>query len=82
MKIQSNPIADDERGLTVAEAAEFLGLSVSYLNKLRTFGGGPVYAKIGSRVRYTRKGLRAFRDRRVVHSTSEYEREDADARAS
>jgi predicted DNA-binding transcriptional regulator AlpA len=35
--------------LSVSGAAEYVGVSVSYLNKLRSTGGGPVYAKIGSR---------------------------------
>jgi predicted DNA-binding transcriptional regulator AlpA len=33
-------------------AATYLGLSVSTLNKLRVFGGGPVYLKLGRRVAY------------------------------
>lgn len=38
--------------LNVAEAAKRLGLSVSTLNKLRVFGGGPVFLKLGRRVAY------------------------------
>ena len=30
-------------------AAAYLSVSVSYLNKLRVVGGGPVYSKIGAR---------------------------------
>jgi hypothetical protein len=30
-------------------AAAYLNVSVSYLNKLRVIGGGPVYSKVGSR---------------------------------
>jgi excisionase family DNA binding protein len=37
------------RLLTVSEAAQRLGVSVSYLNKLRGSGGGPAFMKLGSR---------------------------------
>jgi predicted DNA-binding transcriptional regulator AlpA len=38
--------------LNVSEAAQFLGLSVSTLNKLRLSGNGPPYMKFGHRVLY------------------------------
>jgi excisionase family DNA binding protein len=38
--------------LSVREAAQYLGLSVSTLNKLRVFGGGPTFLKLGRRVAY------------------------------
>jgi predicted DNA-binding transcriptional regulator AlpA len=37
------------RLLNVAEAAQRLGVSVSYLNKLRLTGGGPHFIKLGAR---------------------------------
>jgi hypothetical protein len=43
--------------LSTIEAAQYLGLSISYLNKLRSIGGGPRYAKVGRRVIYPRIGL-------------------------
>ena len=36
--------------LSVREAAQYLGLSASTLNKLRVFGGGPTFLKLGRRV--------------------------------
>jgi predicted DNA-binding transcriptional regulator AlpA len=33
-------------------AAQYLGLSTSYLNRLRVDGGSPPYAKLGRRVVY------------------------------
>ena len=42
----------DSTRLTVEAAATHIGLSVSTLNKLRVFGGGPVFLKIGRRVVY------------------------------
>lgn len=36
----------------VEDAAEYIGLSVSFLNKARVTGKGPVYLKLGSKVIY------------------------------
>lgn len=38
--------------MPVQAAAAHLGLSASTLNKLRVFGGGPVFLKLGRRVVY------------------------------
>ena len=40
------------RKLPVPEAARFLGLSKSWLDKKRLNGGGPEYLKLGRRVVY------------------------------
>jgi excisionase family DNA binding protein len=45
------------RKLSVQEAARFLGLSVSTLNKLRLSGNGPPYMKFGRRVLYDLRDL-------------------------
>ncbi len=42
------------------EAADFLGVSVSWLNKSRMKGDGPVYMKIGGAVRYALPDLEAW----------------------
>lgn len=42
----------DRRMLRVTEAAAYLALSVSFLNKLRCSGGGPVFRKVGRAVLY------------------------------
>lgn len=55
----------------VDPAAGYLGVSASYLNKLRVSGGGPRFAKLGSRVRYRRVDLDAWLESRLVTSTSE-----------
>jgi len=51
-------------GFSTTEAAAYLGLSESYLRKLRRnvdgYGSGPVYIKIGTRCIYTRANLRAW----------------------
>lgn len=60
-----------KENLSTDEAADYLGLSSSYLNKLRCLGGGPRYAKIGRRVLYPLADLnRWLRDQSRV-STSD-----------
>ena len=43
--------------LSTVEAAGRLGVSSSYLNKLRVTGGGPPFLKIGARVAYDQADL-------------------------
>lgn len=57
--------------LSVIEAAEALGISQSYLNKLRCTGGGPRYAKVGRRVIYSNDELDAWLASRRRRSTSD-----------
>jgi predicted DNA-binding transcriptional regulator AlpA len=58
--------------LPVEQAAIYTGLSVSTLNKLRVFGGGPEYLKLGRRVLYERAALLSWMETRRRRSTSEY----------
>ena len=52
---------DFPKYLNVNEAADRLGVSVSYLNKLRlTDGGGPLFVKMGARVCYDPADLAAW----------------------
>lgn len=46
--------------LTTESAAQYLGLSVSWLNKSRRKGNGPVYLKLGGAVRYLPADLDAW----------------------
>ena len=43
--------------LNVVEASDYTGLSKSSLDKLRVYGGGPPYIKVGARVIYDRLDL-------------------------
>ncbi len=52
-------------------AAAYLGVSPSHLCKLRCYGGGPRYAKIGRRVNYAIPDLDTWREKLVVVSTSD-----------
>ena len=53
------------RKLSVQEAACFLGLSVSTLNKMRLNGSGPRYLKLGRRVLYVIRDLEKWVAERV-----------------
>ena len=57
--------------LNVDEAAAYVGLSASTLNKLRVFGGGPVFLKLGRRVAYDVSDLDAWLSERRRRSTSD-----------
>lgn len=53
--------------LRVRKAAEYVGLSKSLLDKLRCYGGGPIYAKLGTAVVYNTVDLDAWiAERRLV----------------
>lgn len=58
--------------LTTPQAARYLGLAVSTLNKWRCFGDGPKFLKLGRAVRYRQEDLDAFLMARQLGSTAEY----------
>ena len=60
-----------QRFLTSLEAARFLGISRSTLEKHRQFGTGPVYRKIGGRVLYRAADLERWADQGIRTSTVE-----------
>jgi predicted DNA-binding transcriptional regulator AlpA len=55
----------------VKQAAEYLGLSTSFLNKRRVCGGGPLYIKLGKRIVYDTEDLEAWAVQRKIGSTSQ-----------
>ena len=57
--------------LAVHEAAAYIGISASTLNKLRVFGGGPVFLKLGRRVAYDVADLDRWLDGKRRRSTSD-----------
>lgn len=59
--------------LYTEQAAAYLGLGVSSLEKMRCYGGGPKFVKMGKRVTYRLQDLEAYQSERVKASTSEYE---------
>jgi predicted DNA-binding transcriptional regulator AlpA len=57
--------------LDAKAAANFLALSPSTLAKLRIYGGGPRYLKLGRRVAYSREDLDAWLNQNRRSNTSE-----------
>jgi hypothetical protein len=56
---------------TPREAAAYLHSSESTLAKLRVYGGGPAFCRIGRAIRYRQADLDDFMSRTRVRSTSE-----------
>jgi len=55
--------------LKVQDAANYLGLSKSLLDKMRMEGRGPRYLKVGNRVFYRANDLAAYLEAAVVETT-------------
>ncbi len=66
-------MADSNKKMRSPEAASYLRMAESTLAKLRCYGGGPRFAKVGPRlVIYDRADLDAYLADRMCRSTSEY----------
>jgi predicted DNA-binding transcriptional regulator AlpA len=63
--------ADPRRKLATPEAAAYVGLGKSTLDKLRLTGGGPKFITLGRRVVYDVADLDAWAESRKRTSTSE-----------
>jgi predicted DNA-binding transcriptional regulator AlpA len=61
----------EHRRLRTADAGTYCGLSASTLNKLRVFGGGPKYLKLGRTVVYDVTDLDAWLATKRRASTSD-----------
>jgi predicted DNA-binding transcriptional regulator AlpA len=59
------------RKLSTLEAAALLGVSKAFLDKLRIYGGGPVFLKIGRRVLYDPRDVEAWASARRRTNTSD-----------
>ena len=55
--------------LTTRQAAHYLGLSMTTLNKWRCYGFGPKYLKLGRAVRYRQEELDRYLESRLYRST-------------
>lgn len=76
---RDEPTAPDTKALaagallTVKEAAAYLRVSKSYVDKLRVYGGGPKFLRFGKRkIVYSAADLDAWAASRRHGSTSEY----------
>ena len=67
----SVPQVAARRRLKTRQAASYLGLGESTLEKLRVFGGGPVYEKLGRSVVYDVDDLEHWAKSRKRSHTSE-----------
>ncbi|MBJ7484344.1 helix-turn-helix domain-containing protein [Brevundimonas sp.] len=70
------PTTDPDQFLNTDQAATLLGMSASYVRKLRLVGGGPAFSTLGSGgradgVRYRRGALLAWAESRSARSTTE-----------
>lgn len=71
MSTNSKSVLSD-RYLNEREAAAIAGLSVSFFQRARWQGSGPLFVRISARaVRYKESTLREWLDQRVKKSTSE-----------
>ena len=71
------PIPSDEKGelfLTPKQAAAYLRVSKSYLDKLRVYGGSPKFLRFGRKILYRKTELDLWASERCFGSTSEYSR--------
>ena len=59
------------RYLRTKEAASYLNVSTSWLEKLRVRGGGPPFSRLGARVVYRCDDLESWVAQHRVRSTSE-----------
>jgi predicted DNA-binding transcriptional regulator AlpA len=57
--------------LNVIQAAAYASISKSSLDKLRVYGGGPLYIKVGTRVVYDRIDLDSWLIAKKVANTSQ-----------
>ena len=67
-----------ETYLKPPEAAQYLHSSASTLAKLRVYGGGPIFCRIGRAIRYRRSDLDEFMAAGRARSTSEVARHGRD----
>jgi hypothetical protein len=58
--MDNRPHVEPVSRLSIEEAATYTRLSASTLNKLRVYGGGPRYLKLGQRVVYVVDDLDAW----------------------
>jgi predicted DNA-binding transcriptional regulator AlpA len=57
--------------LNTKEAAQYIGLSKSSLDKLRIYGGGPLFIKVGARIVYDRTDIDSWLASKKIANTSQ-----------
>ena len=80
LKRPVHPQSSDDKSdifLTPKEAAAYLRVSKSYLDKLRVYGGGPKFVRFTKRkILYRKSDLDSWASQHRFGSTSEYPGED------
>ena len=66
-----NMVAQSGLRFSVDQAAQHVGISSSTLNKLRIFGGGPAFLKLGRRVVYDANALNSWMASKQRRCTSD-----------
>jgi excisionase family DNA binding protein len=66
------PAGKDDLFLTPKEAAAYLRVSKSYLDKLRVYGGGPRFLRFGRKILYQKSDLNFWAGERCFGSSAEY----------
>lgn len=66
--------------LRTHEAAKYLSLGIPTLEKLRVYGGGPNFVRLGRSVRYRPADLDAWLESRIYSSTSDRRQPQKEAR--
>lgn len=67
-------MTDPESLLMTSEAAEIVRLSQAHLEKMRIYGTGPRFVRLGRAIRYRRADLMGWIEASLVASTSEADR--------
>jgi|HubBroStandDraft_1064217.scaffolds.fasta_scaffold44001_1 hypothetical protein len=60
--------------MSPSEAARYTGVAVSTLAKMRCWGGGPEFLKLGRKVAYEQKPLDDWKNQRRARNTSDADR--------
>ncbi len=68
----SEPFSHGEEFLSPRQAADYLHVSKSYLDKLRVYGGSPRFLRFGRKIRYRKSELNLWAEERCFSSTSDY----------
>ncbi len=57
--------------LTTKQAADYLGMSTSWMEQKRSKGGGPAYSKIGGKIKYQIESLEEFKQQQLRRHTAD-----------
>jgi excisionase family DNA binding protein len=67
-----SPSSADDPLMTVKEAADYLRVSKSFLDKARLCGEGPPFIRVGRKILYRKSAVDAWLTKHQFASTSQY----------